>query len=60
MFRPAVAKRQDWELAGSMDRMMEGDIEVAVVVEGIIEGMSEVVLEEEAASLVEGMVTMGV
>ena len=30
MFRPALAKRQDWELARSMDCMMEGMSEVAV------------------------------
>ena len=30
MFRPAVAKRQAWELAGSMDCMIEGMSEVAV------------------------------
>ena len=30
MFRPALAKRQDWELAGSLDCMIEGMSKVAV------------------------------
>ena len=55
MFTPAVAK-----LAVFIDWIVEGDTEVAVGVGGTVEGMPEVVLEEKAASLVEGMVTMGV
>ena len=60
MFRPAVAKRQDWELAVFINWIVEGDVEVAVGVGGTVEGMSEAVLEVETASLAEGMVTTGV
>ena len=60
MFRPAVAKRQDWELAVLIDWIEEGNVEVAVGVGWTVEGMSEAELEVEAASLAEGMVTSGV
>ena len=50
MFRPALAKRQDWELAGSMDCMMEGMSEGAVGIVWVAEGMPEVVLEPEVPS----------
>ena len=50
MFIPALAKRQDWELAGSMDCMLEGLVEVAFGVVGVVEGMPEVMLGSEVAS----------